>query len=396
MVAEGELLPLIMRIIWYKPHQAPDLYQPRYFPVALARTEDAVYLPTLDPVQTVEEALDQLFQDDLLSVDEFNEVLEELYEHREPGEALRQTTPYKVPVQPEQFAQAPGLRPFRLSTSPASCSVLVRDLRWLRSEQEEGQEAERRLGVWVWVAAYLDADLIDVDAEETYLADHRGKVIARLTEQPQGYRTEELDELASFAPDSGPREINFAMTLVFEAPPPRRPAQEPDVLHLALRPLRVQRHTVEFEFPSADISYPLIKDAGSAVVLVEGIQNGQLSPDAERRYLDDRNAFDDPDDSPYYPEHPVLMVAARVPSLGLPARQLDNWRSPVDLLMRLPLSVRLYGRDGAEITPSSATISVQSDQPDELEAYYHFCALQALPELAGLQVEVLTLADTGP
>lgn len=384
-----------MRIIWYKPHQAPNLYQPRYFPVALARAEDAIYLPTLDPVQTVEEAVDQLFQDELLSVDEFGEVLQALYEHRGPGEPLRETTPYKVPVQPEQFAQAPGLRPFRLAVQPASCSVLVQDIRWLRVAHDEGGEETRRLGVWLWVAAYLDADLVDIDVEETYLSDHRGKTIGRLTEHPQGYRSEDLDDTLGLPLASIPHEINFATTLVFEAPPQRRgnASQNVDVLHLALRPLRVQRHTVAFEFTDGDVVYPMIKDAGPAVVLVEGVQSGQLSPDDERRFLDERNSLDDPDTDPYHPEHPVLMVAARMPSLGEPAHKLDNWRSPVDLLLRLPLAVRLYACDGAEIMPSSSTIAVQSDEPNELEAFYHFCDMQALPELAGLQVEVLTLMD---
>lgn len=383
-----------MRIIWYKPHQAPDLYQPRYFPVALARAEDAIYLPTLDPVQTLEEAVDQLFQDELISIEEFDEVLQALYEHRGPNEVLRETTPYKVPLQAEQFAQAPGLRPFRLAIEPSTCSVLVRDIRWLRIPDGNGEEEGRRLGVWLWVAAYLDADLVEIDVEETYLADHRGKTIARLTEHPQGYRREDLDEIAGLRMGSGPHEINFATTLVFEAPPERRVSrsQNVDVLHLALRPLRVQRHTVDFEFASADVSYPLIKDAGPAVVLVEGVQTGQLSPDSERRFLDERNDLENPDDSPYYAEHPVLLVAARMPQVCEPAHKLDNWRSPIDLLLRLPLAVRFFGRDGAEITPSSTTIAVQADQPDELEASYHFCALEALPELAGLQVEVLTLA----
>lgn len=384
-----------MHIIWYKPHQAPDLYQPRYFPVALARAEDTIYLPTLDPVQTVEEAVDQLFQDDLLSAEEFGEVLHALYEHCGPGESLRETTPYKVPVQPEQFAQAPGLRPFRLAVQPTSCSVLVRDIHWLRTAQDDGEGEARRLGVWLWLAAYLDADLVDIDVEETYLADHRGKTIARLTEHPQGYRSEELDDTTSLPLISGPREINFATTLVFEAPPQRlnNASQHVDVLHLTLRPLRVERHTVDFAFAGADVTYPLIKDAGPAVVLVEGVQTGQLSPDSERRFLDERNDLEDPDNVPYHPEHPVLMVAARMPSLGEPAHRLDNWRSPVDLMLRLPLAVRLYGRDGAEITPSSTTIAVQSDEPNELEAFYHFCGMKALPELASLQVEVLTLAD---
>lgn len=387
-----------MRIIWYKPHQAPDVYQPRYYPVAFSRAEEAIYLPELDAVQTVEEAVDQLFQDDLISVDEFDEVLRALYQRQAPGEPLHETTLYKTPVQLAQFDDAPGLRAFRVAMLNENCSVLVREVRWLRVPPRGQEEAEqRRLGVWLWIAGCADADLVDFDLEETYLADDRGKEIARLTEFPQGYRRENLEELVRL-PDSEsqPMNFHFATALVFEVPAERPPCESPasDVLRVALRMLQVQRQVAEWDFTTAEPVYPLIKQVGEVVLLVEGVREGALDPAAERSHLDERNALNEPIAEPYYPQHPVFLVSARLPmNMNQVRGPLDNWRTPVDLLQQCPLTARLQAQDGSEIIPTSVTIRVQSDQPDEWEAHYHFCNLQELPPLSGLQVEVLKLTE---
>jgi hypothetical protein len=387
-----------MRIIWYKPHQAPELYQPRYYPVAFSRAEEAIYLPELDPVQTVEEAVDQLFQDDLISVDEFDEVLRALYERQGPGEPLHETTLYKTPVQLSQFEQAPGLRPFRVAMLSENCSVLVREVRWLRVPPSgQDDEEQQRLGVWLWIAGCADADLVDFDLEETYLADEHGEEIARLTEFAQGYRPEDLEELVRL-PEAArpPMSFHFATTLVFEVPAERQPAASPasDVLRVALRMLRVEREVAEWDFTATAPVYPLIKQVGDVVLLVEGVREGALDPAAERRYLDERNALDEQITEPYYPQHPVFLVAARLPmNMNQVNEPLDNWRTPVDLLQQCPLTVRLQAQDGSEIIPTSVSIRVQSDQPDEWEACYHFCDLREFPPLSGLQVEVLKLIE---
>lgn len=385
-----------MRIIWYRPHEAPELYQPRYFPVAFSRAEDTIYLPTLDPLQTIEEAVDQLFQDDLISAVEFDEILTALGERQGPGEPLRESTPFKVPVRMEQFRQVPGLRPFEVQVDPPTCSVLVRDIRWLRLDDEAG-EARRRLGVWVWVVGYLDADLVDLDVEETYLADAAGEVIARLTEHPDGYRRPDLDELLDL-PDAvhEHHDATFSLTLVFEEPPARAtgPAPKPDILHVQLRPLRVQSHVVSWEFNGSEPVYPLLKDAGPSVVLVEGLQQGQLTPEAERRYLDERNAVSEAVGGEFYTEHPVLLIAARMPGSERPPMvPLENWHTPMDLLLRSPLLARVYPRGGPAVVPFSTTITVHSSQPNEIEAAYHFCDRETLPPLERLTVEVLSLRE---
>ncbi|MGE5532118.1 MAG: hypothetical protein ACM3VW_08395 [Bacteroidota bacterium] len=387
-----------MRIIWYKPHQAPELYQPRYYPVAFSRADESIYLPELDPVQLVEEAVDQLFQDDLISAEEFGEVLRALYERQGPGERLHETTLYKTPVQLEQFEQAPGLRPFRVEVLSDSCSVLVREVRWLRvPPRGEDDEEQQRLGVWLWVAGCTDADLVDFDLEETYLADDHGEELARLTEFPQGYRRGNLDELVALPQEAPlPLSFHFATTLVLDVPAEREPAPPAasDVLRVALRMLKVQREVAGWDFTATAPVYPLIKQVGDAVLLVEGVREGALDAGAERRYLDDRNALGEQIAEPYYPEHPVFLVAARLPmEMNQTPGPLDNWRTPVDLLQQCPLTVRLQAHDGSEIVPTSVSIRVQSDQPDEWEACYHFCNLREFPPLRGLEVEVQKLTE---
>ena len=387
-----------MRIVWYNPHQPPELYQPRYYPVAFSRADEVIYLPALDPVQTVEEAVDQLFQDDLISVEEFGEVLRALHERLAPGEPLHETTLYKTPVQLTQFDQAPGLRPFRVVVLNEGVSVLVREVRWLRAPARgEEEQPQPRLGVWLWVAGCSEADLIEFDLKLTYLADEDGEPIAHLTEFPQGYRRQDLAELVALPQaEREPTAFHFATTLVLEVPPERdgSPSPAPDVLRLALRMLRVQRDVVTWDFGTTPPVYPLIKPAGPSVVLVEGVREGSLDAAAERRYLDERNALDEAITEPYFPEHPVFLVAARLPMTTQDsAGPLDNWRTPIDLLQQCPLTVRLQAEDGSEIIPSSVTIAVQSSQPDEWEASYHFCSIREFPPLSQLQVEVLILAE---
>lgn len=388
-----------MHIAWYQPHQPPSVYQPRYFPVALSRLDDTLYLPALDALQVVEQALDRLFADGLITVDEFDEVLFELHRRQLPGEELHATTLYKVPVQSEQFEEAPGLHPFKLRVRPRGCSVLVRELRWLQAEQEEDKEPERRLGVWLWVATRLPADLVDVDVEHTYLADATGRVIARLAERPQPYARDDLDEQLALRGTRGAaaREARFALTLVFEAPNSRRLGEYAplDVLHLTLRPLEVHQRLIRWEFTAAAPPYPLIKSTGETTVLVEGIQRGTLSSTSERRLLDERNRLDSEEPGPYYAEHPVLLVTARLPEqAGWGEEGSPDWRSPLELLSRCPVEVSLRASDGSEIRPLTTTVEVHSSHVEELEAAYHFPQMRELPPVSALQVEVLEVTPS--
>ena len=385
-----------MKIIWYKPHEAPNLYQARYFPVVFCRADDTVYLPVLDWVQEVEEAVDRLFRDDLITADEFGEILEQLRQHQQPGEPLRETTPFKVPIGAAVFADAPGLHPFGLRARPKTIFVQVREVRWLGAEgEEDGGGPLQRLGVWLWLVGDLAAEVVDIDCEQTYLADYRGKAIARLAERPEPYRGDD-DAEEGEGLRGGVRETRFALTLVFEAPAPRHltSATPPDLLHLKLLPLCVRREVARWEFPDGEPVYPLIKSAGESVVLVEGLRQGRLSAEAERRLMDERNALDVESPGPYFVEHPVLLVGARLPARPEPTEpRLPGWRSPVDLLQRCPLGVTLTTREGEELIPVSTTIQVQSSHAEELEASYHFPQLEALPPVASLEVEVLSLVE---
>lgn len=391
-----------MRIVWYRPSDTPPVYQPRYFPVCLDRAEDTVYLPTLDPLQVIEEAVDQLFQDDQISVRELDEVLSALYD-RVPREQSDLHRPARSFLQLAQFQQVPGLHPFIVEVHPGTFGAVVPDIRRVRVEMEEDRE-EERLGIWLWIGGYSEADIIDVDVENTYLADADGEILARLSERPRPYRRPDLDdEENEDEPFSRPlgapgaHEVMYGLNLLLDLPAEREsvPGLPLDVLHVHLLRLRVQRQVVEWRFTDEPPVYPLIKDAGSTVVLVEGFRKGQVDAGDERGILDGINQFGNLRPLEYHREHPVLLIAARTAELRQAEYLPDEWRSPLDLLMRCPLSVTLQREDGRLVEPMSSQISVTSSHTNELEAVYHFWQYEELPEWKVMRVEVLTVEGLG-